>query len=260
VDETLLHGGVGNAGLVTRVGDTVRRPWRKSTAATHALLNHLNDVLPGVAPVPLGRDEQGREVLSWLDGDVGIEPFPQWVAGEEFLVSLGQLLRRIHEALAGWNVPAGLEWSDQIPDPQGGPLIVHADICPQNVIAKGGRAVSVIDWEFAAPGRAIWDVVSTARLCVQFTHPSRREPVYDGLDVDARLRIFLDAYGLSDRDRAIFTKVLDERRLAGARFIQGRIDLGEKAFADLWATPDGERRLAAEERWVRTVPAGIAEQ
>jgi hypothetical protein len=216
-------------------------------------------VLPGVAPVPLGRDEQGREVLSWLDGDVGIEPFPQWVAEEEFLVSLGQLLRRIHDALAGWIAPPDLEWSDQIPDPQGGTLIVHADICPQNVIAKDGRAVSIIDWEFAAPGRAIWDVVSTARLCVQFTHPSRREPVYEGLDVDARLRVFLDAYDLSDPDRAIFTKVLDERRLAGARFIQGRIDRDEKAFADLWATPAGERRLVLEERWVRERPADVAE-
>ena len=258
MDETLLPGGVGNAGQVTRVGDTVRRPWRSSTAATHALLARLNEVLPGVAPRPLGRDEQGREVLSWLDGDVGIEPFPQWVTEERFLISIGQLLRRIHDALASWQPPPGLEWSDQIPDPHGGPLIVHADVCPENVIVEDGRAVAIIDWEFAAPGRRIWDVVSTARLCVPFTAPARRDPIYAGEDVTARLRVFLDAYGLQPADRVAFTAVLDERRIAGERFVRRRMALGETAFIERWGSPEGERRLQLERDWVRAVPTEVA--
>jgi len=258
VDETQLHGGIGNAGRVVRVGETVRRPWRSSTPATHTLLGHLNQVLPGVAPVPLGRDDRGREVLSWLDGEVAIEPFPRWVTGERFLTSLGQLLRRIHDALAEWSPSPGLAWSDQIPDPHGGPLIVHADVCPENVITRDGLAVAVIDWEFAAPGRRIWDVVSTARLCVPFTAPERRDPVYDGLDVIARLRILLDAYGLEDADRAAFTEVLDQRRIAGEQFVRRRIALGETAFAERWATAEGERRMGLERHWVGAVPPGVA--
>jgi hypothetical protein len=39
--EVPLHGGTTNAGLVTRVGDTVRRPLRPTSAATQALLDHL---------------------------------------------------------------------------------------------------------------------------------------------------------------------------------------------------------------------------
>ena len=39
--EVELTGGTANQGLVVRVGDTVRRPWRPTTPATHALLRHL---------------------------------------------------------------------------------------------------------------------------------------------------------------------------------------------------------------------------
>src|SRR4051794_39845842 len=86
VDETVLPGGVGNAGLVVQVGDTVRRPWHPSTPATHALLTYLHDVLPGVAPRPLGRDEQGREVLSFLPGEVAVDPFPVWATNSDYLI------------------------------------------------------------------------------------------------------------------------------------------------------------------------------
>jgi aminoglycoside phosphotransferase (APT) family kinase protein len=258
VSEHSLAGGVGNDGLVVRVGDTVRRPWHPSTEATHALLNHLAKVLPSVTPIPLGRDERGREVLSWIDGDVAVPPFPAWVTRPEFLVSLGQLLRRSHDALESWPPPEGVGWAHEIADPHGGPLIVHADICPENVITRGGRAVAIIDWEFAAPGRRIWDVVSTARLCVPFTAPSRRDPAYDGLDVTERLRVFLDAYGLSADDRSIFTEILEERRVAGERFVRGRVGRREPAFVDRWDNAEGEARLLAEQRWISAVPVDVA--
>ncbi len=166
-DEFLLAGSVGNAGQVFRVGDTVRRPWRPHTLATHAVMERLSVAAPGVAPVPLGRDDQGREVLSWMPGDVAVPPFPAWAFTDRYLASLGRLLRRIHDALLGWEPPAGSVWGSELADPQGGPLIVHADICPENIVARDGEAVAVLDWEFAAPGRAVWDVVSTARLCAE---------------------------------------------------------------------------------------------
>lgn len=255
--EQTLAGGIGNAGRVVRVGDTVRRPWRPSTPATDAVLDRLAQVLPGVAPKPLGRDDQGREVLSWIDGDVGLPPFPAWVTSREFLISLGELLRRIHDALDGWSPPAGVRWGQELADPHGGPLIAHADICPENVIARDGRAVAVIDWEFAAPGRRIWDVVSTARLCVPFTAPSRRTAAYHGLDVRERLRTLVEAYRLSEPDRAAFAGVLDERRRVGERFVRGRVARREPAFVELWDNAEGEARLQVERGWVEAVPVDV---
>jgi len=257
----VLAGSNANTGLVLRVGDTVRRPWHPSTPATHALLTHLDQVLPGVAPVPVGptgRDEHGREILTWIDGDVGLPPFPRWVSSTLFLTSLGRLLRRIHDALDGWTPPTDAAWSQEIPDPHGGPIIAHTDIWPANVITRHGRATAIIDWELAAPGRRIWDVVSTAKLCVPFTAPSRRDPVYDGQDVTDRLRVFLDAYQLDDSDRAVFTQVLEERRIATERFVRGRIRRREAHFVEKWDNATGEELLLAETNWITTLPADVA--
>ncbi|MFG3296636.1 aminoglycoside phosphotransferase family protein, partial [Streptomyces sp. NPDC048179] len=68
-DEQPLSGGNVSDGVV-RVGDTARRPVGPWTPAVHALLAHLHAVGSGAAPRPLGIDDQGREVLTFMPGDV----------------------------------------------------------------------------------------------------------------------------------------------------------------------------------------------
>ena len=61
----------GSMTAVVRVGDTVRRaagPW---TPTIHALLRHVRAAGFTAAPEPLGLDEQGREILSFLPGGSG---------------------------------------------------------------------------------------------------------------------------------------------------------------------------------------------
>ena len=70
-------------------GQAVHRsagPW---TPTVHRLLEHLH--LRGITwlPRPLGLDEQGREVLSYLPGTVPNYPMPSWVWSEEVLVVSG---------------------------------------------------------------------------------------------------------------------------------------------------------------------------
>ena len=77
VTEERLEGG--NVGGAVRVGDTVRRsagPW---TPAVHALLAHLAGTGFTGAPRPLGFDEQGREVLTFLEGE-SVDALDQAVA------------------------------------------------------------------------------------------------------------------------------------------------------------------------------------
>lgn len=65
--EERLEGGYADGAV--RVGNTVRRlagPW---TPAVHALLAHLAGQGFTGAPRPLGFDEQGREVLTFLEGE-----------------------------------------------------------------------------------------------------------------------------------------------------------------------------------------------
>ncbi|HKN50583.1 MAG TPA: hypothetical protein VJ010_10195 [Actinomycetota bacterium] len=55
---------------IVRIGDTVRRPMRPMTATVQAYLRHVYARDFTGAPFPLGTDEQGREVLTFVPGDV----------------------------------------------------------------------------------------------------------------------------------------------------------------------------------------------
>jgi hypothetical protein len=72
-DGELLIGDGVTPGIV-RVGDTVRRPLRPFSLTVQAYLAHLRDAGFTGAPLPFGVDEQGREVLSFVPGDVPRPP------------------------------------------------------------------------------------------------------------------------------------------------------------------------------------------
>jgi hypothetical protein len=74
--ETPLSGGNMSSGVV-RVGDTVRRPAGPWTPAVHALLTHLYEAGFRGAPRPLGIDERGREVLTFIPGPPAWPDQPQ---------------------------------------------------------------------------------------------------------------------------------------------------------------------------------------
>ena len=68
-DEEVLRGGAVNPSVV-RIGETVRRTPSEATPAVHDLLRHLEMNGFDGAPRALGFDEDGREVLSYIDGHV----------------------------------------------------------------------------------------------------------------------------------------------------------------------------------------------
>src|SRR5690242_3457711 len=114
--EEVLHGGTANRGRVVRVGDTVRRPVRSTSAATHALLRHLAAVGFEGAPRFLGVDSRGREVLSYLPGTPVVPPYPDWALTDEALVSVAHLLRAYHQAAAAFD-PTPHRWPPSPPAP-----------------------------------------------------------------------------------------------------------------------------------------------
>ena len=197
--EQPLGGGIANAGQVVRAGQHVLRPSSPHTGSIHAFLRAVRDAGFEGAPFPVGIDEDGRERLVFIDGEVPVPPYPQWSQSDTALASIARLLRGLHDAAAGFD-PAGLTWSDALADPAGGTVVCHNDVEPSNVVFRDGIGVALLDFEFAAPGRPVYDLAQLARLCV---------PIDDGFDQarlgwrpadrPARLRLVADAYGL-DRD------------------------------------------------------------
>jgi hypothetical protein len=247
VSEVRLAGGIANLGAVVRVGDTVRRPASPRTGSIFALLEHLHDVGFGGAPRPLGIDERGREVLTFIEGDVPIPPFPPWSMTEAALSSVAALQRRFHEATADFDAAAHL-WSGELADPRGGDVLCHNDICPENVVFRGGEAIAILDWDFVAPGRPSWDVAATISMWGPVRDPSDPVPGMEGLDPFHRARVIADAYGMDDRERADLPGVFVDR--LSISFVEQRAAAGEQAFVEMLARQGGPGRARRRREWL----------
>jgi len=250
--EQVLHGGVGNAGAVVRVGNHVLRPTSTHSTAIHALLRHCRDVGFDGVPQLVGTDPDGRERLMFVEGDVPVPPFPEWSHSDRVLASTAALLRRFHDATAGFTAPPGSSWSDEMADPSPGPepVICHNDVCPENVVHRGGEAVVLLDLEFAAPGRRTHDLASLARMCVPIeTDEDAARTGRAGLDPFARLAVVADAYGLQGDDRLELLDVLAEQLERGGEFVRRRMARGEQAFIDMWHATGGAERYERRRSW-----------
>lgn len=234
MSETVLDGG--DVSVVVRVGDTVRRPTGEHSPAVHALLRHFETVGFGGAPRFLGIDEQGREILSFVEGDAALAPVP---ARDDVLVELGRLLRRVHEAVATFTPPADAKWFSG----GEGPLICHRDLFPPNVILRGGLPVALIDWDLAGPAEPLDDVVSAASHWA----PLRTDAEKWGLPPDRqpeRVRIICDAYGLPVEDRARFVEKAIAARRRGYE-LHRRLGGDERrpGWREMWDAGSGETIL-----------------
>src|SRR3954447_15428166 len=181
---------------VVRVGNTVRRPHQPTSFAVAGYLDHLERVGFDGAPRYLGRDGHGRDVLTYLEGCVPGDPPEQWATTQELLASVAELLRRLHEASAGYladagfAAPYGAVWHRDrvrvdVPDPSLPPpeLVSHCDVTPQNVVVRAGRAVGLVDFDMAGPAARLLDVVNTAMWWVALRHPHHPAPPLRSLGV-----------------------------------------------------------------------------
>jgi Phosphotransferase enzyme family len=165
VGEEVLHGG--NTNVVVRVGDTVRRQTGHWTPAVHALLKYLELAGFGDAPRVLCLDRQGREVMLFVEGEVGLlDPdhlLPPWFRTAEACTAIGDWLRRFHEAQYGFKPDPALPWR-MAPGRllTAGEVVVHHDAAPYNTIQRPFGGVTVIDWDFCRPGDPIEDLAFAA--------------------------------------------------------------------------------------------------
>ncbi|WP_437090449.1 phosphotransferase [Streptomyces sp. enrichment culture] len=171
------------------------------------------------APRYLGMDDEGREVLSHLEGHVAWEPQqPAAVTSDESLVTVARLVREFHDLTAGTPLAGDQE------------VVCHNDLSPKNTVyqSRSGelRPVAFIDWDLAAPGARVHDI---AHVCWQFLGlgPS----VTDVEEVVRRMRLIVDSYELSDRRRLVSTILWWQDRCW--RGIEAQADAGDAAMARL---------------------------
>ena len=246
----MLRGGVANAGTVVRQGPHVLRPSNPHTPTIHAFLCHLRAVGFEAASLPVGVDPDGRERLHFIEGDVAYPPYPAWAQSDLALASSAALLRRLHDASAQFMPPGDATWSAEMADPEGGPVICHNDVCLENIVYRNQVAIGLVDFDFAAPGRRVYDLAQFARMCVPMDTDDDavllgRTPPFDPF---RRLRIVADVYGLP-AGRREFLDVLAEGVDRGGEFLQRRLDEGNEAFAAMIATTGGMAKFDRRRTW-----------
>jgi hypothetical protein len=179
LQEIPLLGGQLTPGIV-RVGNTVRRLPKGNAAFVHDLLLWLEDQDFPFAPRFLGVDEQGREILTYLEG----QTWPDSGSGlsDDLLVQAAQVIRRYHDVTAGSRLAQGHE------------IVAHHELGPHNTIFQENRLVGFIDWDDAAPGRRLRDLANAVYNYVDVSHWANQTA-----DEQARrIRLICAAYGWDD--------------------------------------------------------------
>lgn len=163
--EVALTGG--NMNAVVRRGGAVHRtagPW---TPTVHRLLEHLAAAGIDWLPRPLGVDEQGREVLTYLPGTVPAYPMPDWVWSDEVLTAAATRLAELHQVSAGFD-RTGAVW--QLPPHEPAEVVCVNDVAPYNMVFDDDhRLTGMIDLDTASPGPRVWDLAYLACRLVTLT-------------------------------------------------------------------------------------------
>jgi aminoglycoside phosphotransferase (APT) family kinase protein len=265
--EIPLGGGDVTEGVV-RVGDTVRRPVGPHSPLVHALLTHLESVGFQGAPRFLGIDRSGREVLSYIEGEVAGRPRPSWIADDIRLASVGRLVRAYDDAAASFTPPPDVPLGTAPTEPPGIPpapayppeLIGHVDITPENVVFRNGRAYALIDFDLAKPATRADEMYNAMMWWVPLSDPRDVDPLLRGVDVPRRSRILADAYGLSGTDRERIMEVAMLRTRRAWYLMKQRAETQGGGWKRMWDEGVGDvikRREAWLDRHAATLTAAL---
>jgi hypothetical protein len=230
-------GGGNVSGGVVRIGDTVRRPAGPWTPAVHALLGHLHAAGFGGAPRPLGLDELGREVLTFIPGTIAWPDTLALLDPDDRLRRVARLIGDFHDAVTGFCPPPDARWQALGPrrgdrhhrPPRPRPLEPGHQPAPLGVHRLGHRRPRV--------------PVVGCRIRPAWLRAAQRQPRYQRGNPAHRMRLFADSYGLDQAQRQELFPMLARRTKAMHDFLAGRAR-SFKEFMTEWVTEQFMKNLA----------------
>ncbi|WP_312543096.1 phosphotransferase [Enterococcus sp.] len=210
-------------------GTKVIRPKKEWSANVHFFLEYLRNNHVEYVPIPLGFDQFGNELLSYLPGEVYDYPLPTKLLTDKSIISAGKLLKDFHDKGAGFleYLSGDEKWMLSYDMPH--EVMCHSDFAPYNTTTENGIAIGIIDFDTLVPGSRLWDVVYGAYRWV---------PLYfdDVIDITEsmhiRLRLFLEAYGFPQIEYSQIVPYLIKRLKYLIEFMEIEAQKGEKNFHD----------------------------
>lgn len=253
--EIPLLGGDVTEGLV-RKGDTVRRPHGPASEPVARLLDAVAANGFDAAPRSLGIDRAGRDVLTFLPGEVAVRPWPAWVGDPARTASVARLVRRYDDAAERVGVPA---WAEALVpvDPAGSPasvagppsLVAHLDVTPENVVFRGGEAAALIDFDLARPATRVEEVANVLVWWAPWMPAADRQEALRDVDAFERGALIVDEYGLGPGDRERLVAVSQNMAERAWHSMRHRADTLGGGWARMWGEGVGDVILRRR-RWL----------
>lgn len=185
---------------IVKIGNTVHRPTNWWTPAVHHLLKYLESVGFKYSPRVLGFDDQGREVLSFIEGESGGSAWKK-ITSENGLKKYAKLLREYHDAVSGYVPLPNSEWAYAKGDLKDGEIMCHGDFGVWNTVWVGDEPVGIVDWDFVVPAKPIYDVFYALEYSAPFRDDETALKWHHFSEVPnrkQRIKVFKEAYGVSD--------------------------------------------------------------
>ncbi len=120
----------------------------------------------------------------------------------------------------------------------------------KTLYSETGQAVELLDFDFAAPGRAIWDLAMTAGMCVPIRPPDDPLAGQGAFDPFGRLAVLARAYGAQRTQSEELVDTIIDGKKVGAAFVKRHLDAGHHGFVGMVADQEPgayDKRLS----WLR---------
>src|SRR3990167_1124296 len=226
-DHIYLQGGRENQ--IVQIDNCVHRPAGSWSKEVHRFLHHLRQQGFFNAPEPFGFDAEGKEILSFIKGEVS--NLLKGASSIKTLTSAAKLLRHYHDASERFlsTLPSNHCSIWQLPYRDPLEVMCHGDFAPYNVVLNGEEAIGIIDFDTCHPGPRTWDIAYALYRWAPFTDPSNEEGFGSIKDQIARAQLFSDAYGLAQKDRKNMGNLIIERLQALVNFMYDQAKAGNEA-------------------------------
>lgn len=195
-------------------------------------------------------------MLSFVEGEVALRPWPEWVADPQRIVSVARLVRAYDDVVASMGVP---DWTRALrrPDPLGTPtsiagaseLIGHLDITPENVVFRDGSAFALIDFDMIRPSSRSEEVSNILQWWAPWMPATDREEALCSVDPVARGALLVDAYGLDAEARRGLVDVALNAANRSWHLMKWRGESLGGGWRRMWDSGAGERALRRS-RWI----------